>query len=343
MLGRSRISLVHAFAVLAFVVMTLPQSTLGAMVAAVTSGDWTLYPDPPLVPSASAVEPPIKADGSSSYRTAPNTTVPLKFALIGTSGPMVFQSIYSDGTSSMFPGTDDFSFLSFEPDSNAPLTFNDIASLKADYAFTMGNCGGGSLRWTVRVALGHGPGNAGNVFIYYGDLPNFTDCTTTNQSGVNMIGLGDLRYDTSQVGGMFYDTYAHASTLVGNLRVVRVSLDIDSGWAAGDQKLNVSNVSVNDNTFSPDSGGGKLCDLPPADLQITKISGSGPLGDVPPPPAGRPHGVASHFDIVACKYMYDVPTTYLYGHTPVGGPGVYKFEVVVNGTPLPGGVNVTLQ
>ena len=36
------------------------------------------------------------------------------------------------------------------------------------------------------------------LFIYYGDSPNFTDCTTNSQTGANMIGLGDLRYDTSQ-------------------------------------------------------------------------------------------------------------------------------------------------
>ena len=31
--------------------------------------------------------------------------------------------------------------------------------------------------------------------------------------------MSDLRYDTSQIpGGTFYDSYAHAQTLMGNLR-----------------------------------------------------------------------------------------------------------------------------
>ena len=49
-----------------------------------------------------------------------------------------------------------------------------------------------------------------------------------------MINLADLRYDTSQVGGTFYDTYANAMTLVGDMAIIRASLVLDSGWA-GDQ------------------------------------------------------------------------------------------------------------
>ena len=59
-----------------------------------------------------------------------------------------------------------------------------------------------------------------------------------DQSGTNMIGLTDLRYDTSQIGGTFYDTYANAVDLINGdsgtpaLNVVSVSLNLDSGWLA---------------------------------------------------------------------------------------------------------------
>jgi len=60
-----------------------------------------------------------------------------------------------------------------------------------------------------------------------------------------------LRYDTSQVGGTFYDSYANAQTLVGTLNALRASLVIDSGWFAGDQTLNISNVTLRSMVINP--------------------------------------------------------------------------------------------
>jgi hypothetical protein len=164
--------------------------------------------------------------------------IPVKFGLstatetTTTTGPVVFQSIYSDVT-----GDNDFSFLSFTPASE--LLFKDITTLKADYNFTLGNCGGGSLRWSVRVSPTQ------SVFIYYGTWPNFTDCSgLASQSGVNLISLSDLRFDTGQVGGTFYDDYAGALALVGTMPIVRASLVLDGG-GAGDQRLTLTSATVN--------------------------------------------------------------------------------------------------
>ena len=118
----------------------------------------------------------------------------------------------------------------------------------------------GALCWLNGREIGRTPLSVD--FIYYGDYPSFTDCTTNTQSGANMVGLSDLRYDTSQYsGGTFYDTYAHAQALVGTSPIIRVSLVIDSGWQNapnGDQRLTVSNTTVNDNVyqFVSSAGGG---------------------------------------------------------------------------------------
>ena len=140
------------------------------------------------------------------------------------------------------------------------MTFNDIAELSAVYAFTDGNCHGGALRWQVRTDANHA------LFIYYGDSPNFTDCTTNSQTGANMIGLQDLRYDTSQyTGGTFYDTYAHALELMGNLPITRVSLMLDGGWG-GDQRLTLTSAKVATEayteTFTPQPESDVTRDLP---------------------------------------------------------------------------------
>jgi hypothetical protein len=142
-----------------------------------------------------------------------------------------------------------------------------------------------------------------------------------------MIGRQELRYDTSQIpGGTFYDSYAHAQTLVGEMPIVRVSLVLDGGWA-GDQVINpVCGVRVNDNTFVPQNGGAtETCDLPPATIKITKLPDS-----VANPVSIQPADDDSQFRIVDCKYIYNLFTGSL------SGPGRYKVEVVINGIPVEG-------
>jgi hypothetical protein len=304
--------------------------------AGATTGSWALYPAQSTT-YTTAVQQPINADGSSNFKSTGKSVVPVKFELSSAPGPVVFQSIFSDGTDSNPATTNDYSFLSFTP--NPTITFNDISTLRADYAFTVGNCGGGSLRWSVRVDVGSdgNTANDGSVFIYYGGYPSFTDCTTSNQSSVNMIGQPDLRYDTSQVGGTFYDSYAGAQALVGGLPVVRASLVIDSGWFSGDQKLNVSNVTVNDNAFVPLGGPPtKTCDLPPATVRITKLAGSG-TGPVNEPVTIQPNDTNEQFRVVDCKYMYNLATSSL------SGPGTYQVEAVIGGTPAGGAATFDLR
>jgi hypothetical protein len=180
------------------------------------------------------------------------------------------------------------------------------------------------------------PSNDGSVFIYYGGLSNFDDCISagSNQSGQNMIGLsGELRYDTSQVGGTFYDSYANAQALVGNLPVLRASLVVDTGWFAGDDKLNISNVTVNDNTFVPLSGSTRTCDLPPAAIKITKLLST----PVDSPISVQPSKSDTFFRVVDCMYIYNLETASL------AGPGDYKVEAVISGSPAAGEALFTIQ
>ena len=281
------------------------------------SGSWTLYP-PQGTGYTTAVQQPINADGTSNFKSTGKAVIPVKFSLATAPGPVVFQSILSDTDAS-----NDYSYLSFAP--SAALSFNQITNLSVVYTFAEGNCHGGSLRWSVGTALGH-------VFIYYGAYPNFADCTlggpTINQSGLNMIGQSDLRYDTSQIpGGTFYDTYAHAQALVGTLPITAATLVLDSGWA-GDQVVAPMNVTVNTNTFVPATGGSTpTCTLPPATIQITKLSGAS-TGVVNEPLTVQPADNNSQYRITGCTYMYNLDTSSL------SGGGRYEVDVVINGTPV---------
>jgi hypothetical protein len=279
------------------------------------AGTWVLFPAQSNT-YATSVQQPINADGTSNFKSNGKAVIPVKFSLSTALGPAIFQSIGSDTSTD-----NDFSFLSFTPTST--LLFSEISNLTAVYSFTEGDCHGGALRWSVRVSPSQ------SVFIYYGAHPSFTNCTVPTQSGMNMISLSDLRYDTSQVGGTFYDTYAGATALVGGMPIIRASLVLDGGWA-GDQVLTLTSATVNSNTFVPSTGSGvQTCDLPTATIQITKLSGSS-TGVVNEPISIQPNDDNSQFRIVDCKYMYNLATSSL------SGPGRYQVTAVINGSPAAG-------
>jgi len=255
-----------------------------------------------------AIQQPINADGSSKFKSNGNAVIPVKFALSQGLGPLVFESIGSD-----------YSFVSFAP--AGTVTFNDITTLSALYAFTDGNCHGGALRWQVRTDANHA------LFIYYGDSPNFTNCTgASSQSGTNLISMADLRYDTSQyTGGTFYDTYAHAKALMGTLPVIRASLVLDAGWG-GDQRLILTSATVNTDTFTPQpaSSPTPVCPTAEATIGITKTSTS-PSGDEMAPTTIQPRDNDGIFRIVDCKYMYNLATSSLMG------TGDYRVVATIDG------------
>jgi hypothetical protein len=209
------------------------------------------------------------------------------------------------------------------------------------YDFTLGDCHGGSLRWQVRVDSNENdvldPADKA-VFIYYGLPPAFgnggvngcrPDSTDgESQSGINLLDPSEqsvTRFDTSQFNGIFYNDYAGASAVAGSYRVWRASLILDSGWQT-DQRLTLGSAAVNSDTFTPPSPTAlkPTCDLPPADIRVTKESVE-PLGLVNEPVSIQPADENGHFRIVDCKYMYNLATSSL------SGTGCYKVEAVING------------
>ncbi len=284
------------------------------------NGTWDAYPGQSATYSTT-VQQPINADGTSNFKANGKAVIPVKFALSQGTGPLAFESIGSDTNTA-----NDYSFLSFTP--NSSTTFNDITRLSANYAFTLGDCHGGSLRWQVRTDASHA------VFIYYGGAPSFTDCTTSSQSGTNLIGLSDLRYDTSQyVGGTFYDTYAHTQALIGTTPIVRASLVLDSGWG-GDQRLTLSSATfatagyTDTFTPAPSTAPAPTCNLPTdAQILVTKVDGTetGPVNEVLSIQPNDNNGI---FRVVDCKLMYNLATSSL------SGAGTYHVYAVINGVPV---------
>ena len=136
------------------------------------------------------------------------------------------------------------------------LTFADLAALNAWYNFYQGDCGGGSPRFTIGIDV-NGDGQFtwptdGHVFVYWGTAPQFFACGSGWQFTGEMIGNADLRFDATQVGGTFYDSYTSVLARVGTKAVMYVLIDVDGGWAmpGGVQNLLVDDFTVNDNVLS---------------------------------------------------------------------------------------------
>ena len=232
------------------------------------------------------------------------------FKLFSQTGPAAFESIGRANTAN------DYAFVSFTPDSS--LTFNEINELSTDYAFTLGDCHGGSLRWSVRTSASQA------LFIYYGDAPNFTDCTTNSQSGTNIIGQSDLRYDTSQYPG---GTLRHVCPCprpdglgADHSCLARARLLLGRRSAGHDQQHDRERRRVRlqhrrlRNLRTP-------CDLPDATIEVSKTdpTANGEINEATVQNSLTDSG--NHFRVVDCKYQYvlSIPS--------LKGAGTYRVTI----------------
>jgi hypothetical protein len=295
------------------------------------NGTWAAYPGQAALYQTS-VQPPINADGSSNFKANGKAVIPVKFALSQGTGDFVFESIFSDSSAA-----NDFSFLSWK--SNTPLTFADISELSAVYAFTDGDCAGGSLRWTVRL---NDNGTNRSLDIHYQPGANGISQQTCapGTSGANLIASTDAIYVTQTFNGgysfpsAYNNTYADAVAQLGSLPVVGMNLIVDSGWGAnGDQVVALTSATVGvgganpyTETFTPQpaSPPTATCPTQGATIKITKTDGA-PTGDVNEPTSIQPQDNNGIFRIVDCKYMYNLATSSL------SGVGTYKVSAVING------------
>jgi len=147
----------------------------------------------------------------------------------------------------------DFSGILFDDLNGTPVS--SITTLGADYNVTDDDCFGGSPRFSVRVDMDNDGVNTiadKNVFIYFGPHPSFSGCTpNTWVSTGNLLTSPDPRFDATQIGGAFYDTWANVLTLVGTKNILGIAIGVDSGWGFVDQEQTVliDNAMVNGTTY----------------------------------------------------------------------------------------------
>lgn len=141
--------------------------------------------------------------------------------------------------------TDMYGAIVYTP--RRPITLEDLRRLQVTYEILEGGFGGGSMRFQITLDE-DGDGEADcNVFVYLGTYPNFDDEVSGElESSGELIGSTDLRFDTTQCGGEFYDDYAGAIELAGDAEILEVALVVDAGWFTEDgvQSVLVTDVRV---------------------------------------------------------------------------------------------------
>jgi len=143
------------------------------------------------------------------------------------------------------------SFSGIDFTSPEGITLADLETLSADYFFTMGSCGGGSPRFQINV-IDPVTNTTKNIFAYFGDAPNYTNCTQNAWTNTGDLLSTGLFLDTSQVGGTFYDPYESAVTTFGSYEVTGIQLVVDGGFIAP-QMVSVDNVVINGDTTTFES------------------------------------------------------------------------------------------
>jgi hypothetical protein len=326
-------------------------------VASTTNGTWYFHPAQTFTESSvvtngfayqTAVRPPINADGSINW-PAKRGVIPVQFDLLAaptttttttkTYDPPVWQSLQADGSVS-------YATFCLVPLCASPgtLTFAQITNLSADYLFTTGDCHAGSLRWDVYVQHGS---SLETVEVYYGnpsgspDPPGQSCSGLYSETGQNLISSPTAPPNRFEmlggwgVPGPLYTTYADAlaSTGGGTDLVYGAQLTLDSGFA-GDQKVNVSNVTVNDNTWVPKTtevttttttgSFAKTCTLPAAELWWAKNDPT-PTGAVNEADSIQSKDTGVYYRQVDCKYIYNLDVSSL------SGQGTYTVWAKIGG------------
>jgi hypothetical protein len=158
--------------------------------------------------------------------------------------------IVSDFSDNPGTTTNDFGGVGFT--GTGVTDFNSLTTLQAEFNVTDDACKGGSPRFEIDFA-----GTTNNLFVYLGtfNAGNF-DCTANTwiDSG-NLITSPDTRFDTSKfAGGTFYDTYAHAKTLLGSMAIDEIRFVVDGGWSfdPGDKEQTVllRKATINASVFT---------------------------------------------------------------------------------------------
>lgn len=123
----------------------------------------------------------------------------------------------------------------------------DVTAFSMDSYYIEGTCGGGSPRAQLRVDVNDNKvldAADKNIFVYGGAAPSFNGCTQGVWYSDNLLD-GAKRWDTTQIGGTFYDTQVGAIAKASGHDVLAAVFVWDSAWMTPLYSLRMDNLRVN--------------------------------------------------------------------------------------------------
>jgi Collagen triple helix repeat (20 copies) len=132
------------------------------------------------------------------------------------------------------------------------LTVGELTNLSADYKFSAGSCKDGAPRFVAFVSNGT---KEGNINIYVGPPPNYTECPPNVWKNTGNL-LGPTRLvDSTQLGGTFYEEFKETQANFGSYKVLALFVVVD-GFDSVPVTAQFDNVMINNTTFEFESNTG---------------------------------------------------------------------------------------
>lgn len=133
------------------------------------------------------------------------------------------------------------------------LTYNDLGGQQVDNLNELSadvvsaQYGGGAPRFSIEVSNGT---TTRDIFVYLGDLPNYTSGGTGNTGNLLDSTVNGARVDSTQLGGPFYGTWQDALSAAassGYSTITGISVVVDGNWAQSDgsQTVVLDALSIN--------------------------------------------------------------------------------------------------
>lgn len=178
----------------------------------------------------------------------------------GTYDPRTIDGSQTTGTNPyVLTSTDSTaSWLRFTP--NETFTFAEMTSLSVRFNSPIANAlgiqnplnaggGGGAPRLTLVFDSNNDNAADGFFHIHMGTSPSFVDTPTTLNlySGLSVLNNDTGRFDLSPAGGSPFTDYNAALSLVGNARIMRYTVFVDS-FGGADKTLEITSI---DASFTP--------------------------------------------------------------------------------------------
>jgi hypothetical protein len=145
-------------------------------------------------------------------------------------------------------GADAYGYLRYEP--ATPFTLNDLTELSVDFNMVQGPFVGGSPRFDIGLDFNNdGIWNDHLIYANWGTQPWGGGTPPTGWTSTGNVMGSSLWGNVTFFDGNTQYTAAGLKAAFGTIKVMRVYVSLDSGWAGNTQILDIDNFKINSDVY----------------------------------------------------------------------------------------------